>query len=420
MNDEAILSTKSTLSLPSADPCHLEPGMPLEDINIDEITETDLQALIDAGVPEGRDVDYKEQTYGNSDSEKKEFVADVSSFTNTNGGHILIGIQEEGGVACAMPGIEGNPDRERTRLEQIARHGLQPRLSGLRVVAVPITGGRHILVVRIPHSWNPPHRVITQGSNKFYARDGGGKYEPDVDQLRDLFMVAPKIAEQVRDFRVERIVRIAGADTFVRLADPSALILHILPFEGFAGGRRFSIGDLYPLLASFAPIAASSYTGRVNLEGMLTITGAANPEPKTAYTEVWRSGLVEAVRSPIVRERDDLRVVFSGTVEPRVVDTIPRYLSGLRALGVNPPLAILITLLGVRGAKLDLRRDIPIEEVDQFNQDIVHTSEIILDEWPRDDREVPFILRPAFDEIANAAGRFGSLSYGSDGSWRRP
>ena len=394
--------------------------MPLEELSLDEITQTDLQALINAAVPESRDIDYKEQTYGNSDKDKREFAADVSSFANTNGGHILIGIQEDHGVACATPGIDDNPDHQRTRLEQIARNGIQPRINGLRIVAVPLANGRNVLVIRIQRSWTAPHRVISQGSNRFWARDGGGKYEPDVDQLREMFLVAPRIAERVRDFRFNRIAQIVGADTFVRLANPSALVVHILPFQSFAESQRYSIDDLMPHSNSFPPIPAEgSHTARVNLEGMLVIRDAANPGPKHAYTEVWRSGLVEAVRSPIVRERDGNLVVYSEKVERFTVDAVTAYLSGLRALGLNPPLAVFMSLLGVQGARFDLRRDIDLQEVDRFDRNIVHTSEIILDDWPQDDRIVPTVLRPAFDEIANAAGRFGSLNYDSDGSWIR-
>ena len=46
------------------------------------ITELDLKSLIENSVLEQKTLDYKKMLPGNSDSEKKEFLADVSSFAN--------------------------------------------------------------------------------------------------------------------------------------------------------------------------------------------------------------------------------------------------------------------------------------------------------------------------------------------------
>lgn len=56
------------------------------------IAEADLLALISNAVSEGRTIDYKRELPGNSDGEKKEFLADVSSFANTSGGDLIFGL----------------------------------------------------------------------------------------------------------------------------------------------------------------------------------------------------------------------------------------------------------------------------------------------------------------------------------------
>ena len=65
--------------------------MSISQRNFDEISEADLQALIDTGTPEGIAIEYKRDSYGGSDADKKELLKDMSSFANTSGGHILIG-----------------------------------------------------------------------------------------------------------------------------------------------------------------------------------------------------------------------------------------------------------------------------------------------------------------------------------------
>ena len=72
--------------------------MSITRIDFDRLSETDLRSLQENGVAEGIQLDYKRELYGNSDADKREFLKDVSSFANTAGGHIIIGVTEEDGV----------------------------------------------------------------------------------------------------------------------------------------------------------------------------------------------------------------------------------------------------------------------------------------------------------------------------------
>ena len=76
--------------------------MSLLDIPLNKITEADLSNLISNGIPESPVIDYKRDTYENSDKGKREFLADVSSFANTIGGDIIIGMDEEGALPTAI------------------------------------------------------------------------------------------------------------------------------------------------------------------------------------------------------------------------------------------------------------------------------------------------------------------------------
>lgn len=59
---------------------------------LSEIEKSDLDALVTNGVSEGKTLDYKLSLPGPSDDDKKEFLADVSSFANAGGGDIVFGI----------------------------------------------------------------------------------------------------------------------------------------------------------------------------------------------------------------------------------------------------------------------------------------------------------------------------------------
>ena len=75
--------------------------------NVNEITEDYLQELIDNSVSENKTLEYKLSLPVNSDDDKKEFLADVSSFSNASGGVLIYGISEdrEKGIPKKLEGL---------------------------------------------------------------------------------------------------------------------------------------------------------------------------------------------------------------------------------------------------------------------------------------------------------------------------
>ena len=76
--------------------------MGLTNKNFDSLTTGDLDDLIRVGMQEGILLEYKSALYGNGDSDVKEYLKDISSFANTSGGHLVIGLQETGGAPVAF------------------------------------------------------------------------------------------------------------------------------------------------------------------------------------------------------------------------------------------------------------------------------------------------------------------------------
>ena len=103
--------------------------MALTNIALDGITEDHLQRLIAAQAAESLHVEYKRETYGTNDDQRREFLADVSSFANAAGGDLVIGLTAAKGIPTAFQPFTGDGDAERLRLEQMARDGLHPRIT---------------------------------------------------------------------------------------------------------------------------------------------------------------------------------------------------------------------------------------------------------------------------------------------------
>jgi predicted HTH transcriptional regulator len=87
--------------------------MALLDIALGKIADTDLQRLIDGEAAESLYIDYKRQSYAGGDADRAEFLADISSFANTSGGDLVIGMVEEGGVPTGFSGLQIDMDAEK-------------------------------------------------------------------------------------------------------------------------------------------------------------------------------------------------------------------------------------------------------------------------------------------------------------------
>ena len=68
--------------------------------DFDAVTEQDLQELVTAQVPEGLRIEYKRETYGNTDSDKREFLKDVSALANSRECNFRVGESK-----CVCPTI---------------------------------------------------------------------------------------------------------------------------------------------------------------------------------------------------------------------------------------------------------------------------------------------------------------------------
>ena len=79
-------------------------------IGFDQIDEGHLQRLIPIGAAESREIEYKSQTYGKNDKAKTEFLADISSFANTIGGDLIIGMSATNGVPIAFTPFTDDQD----------------------------------------------------------------------------------------------------------------------------------------------------------------------------------------------------------------------------------------------------------------------------------------------------------------------
>lgn len=317
---------------------------------LSDLQEQDFASLVTNAVPEGRDLEFKRDLPGGSDADIKEFLADVTSLANAQGGDLVYGIADSGGVATAVTGVSvADVDVALRRLESIIRDGIEPRLT-VRMQWVPLASGRGVLVLRIPASLAAPHRVRFKNNGRFWNRNSRGKYEMDVHELRHAFTESEALPVRLRQFHDAAVSAAEGIDMpFVMKAEPTA-VLSIIPL-GLLRERR----DLD--LTSANAVRPVMETGILNwlptLEGILSWSNDENTVKD--YTLTHRTGRIDAAWTlgrTVEPGKSEHKLVWPKYFEDGVSDMATRGVARLQSYGIEGPWVFAVTVFGIKGAKL--------------------------------------------------------------------
>lgn len=385
---------------------------------IHSITETDLEELLTNQVAEGKTIEYKASLPQSSDEAKKELLADVSSFANTAGGHLIYGIKEDKGLPMEISGLSlSDTDAEKLRIDNIIRDGVSPRIQGIGIEPVKLKNGTVALVIYVPQSWSSPHMVSFKSSSRFYARNSAGKYQLDVQEIRQAFLLSETASEKIRNFRLERIAKIGASETPIQLTNNINVIAHIIPLSSFSTRQTINLVDIAQNFFQYFKDATSR---KYNIDGFIAFSERQSSIARFYY-QVFRTGQVEFVSSDQASQQyEDTSVIASLNSEEELVEACTNSLTMLKTCGVEPPFFVFVSLTGVKNIILAAARNSFDFAQHRFDRDVIQTSEVFLDDYPADKDQIYQLLKPALDEVWNAAGFSGSPFYTADGKRNYP
>lgn len=388
--------------------------MPLEDISFDDLDITHLQRLIEDGVKEGYSIEYKQALPGNSDDDKKEFLADITSLANARGGYLIYGISEERDslghttgipeaiLACPVP----NSDTELRRLENIARDGIEPRIVGARLKAIPTAEGKYVLVYHIPKSLYGPHVVTFKGVLRFHSRNAAGKYPLSVSEIRTAFLHAHQRIDQIRQFRINRISQIVAGETPIATGDGAKVILHLIPLNP-EPETEINPARVYEIRSDMPPLdCGGGFNSKFNFDGLVTYNSSAS-----TYALCFRNGTIETVSGYLLSPGDE-KIIPSLSFEHEIRAAIRKLLLFQEKLSISHPIAILLTLTGVRGYRMALPPGY-MQKPAPIDRDSLTIPEIISESYTPTDQ----LLKPMFDAIWNASDWPHSPYFNEAGEW---
>ncbi|MGL5806032.1 MAG: AlbA family DNA-binding domain-containing protein [Xenococcaceae cyanobacterium] len=383
--------------------------MSLTNKPLESLDKNDLQALLDNQVAEGKTIDYKESLCGNSDSDKKEFLYDVSSFANASGGHLIFGIKEDAGVPTEICGLDiRDIDAVILRLENSIRDGIAPRIPGLATRAIPISDDKVVILFRIPRSFSQPHMVTFKNASKFYSRNSAGKYQLDVGELRTAFTLSQNTIDRIRSFRQERLSMIVSGETPININSGAKLVLHIIPIGAFDPASNFDVASLQQQPPP--PLCETGWDFRYNLDGFLTFWQTKS------YVQTFRNGIIEAVDAFMLEPRQDLASIPSTKYEQEILKGVSEYLLVQKKLGVEPPLFIMLSFLGVKDYFMWINSESLYSRGHRIERDNLLIPEVMVEDF---NLIVHQVMKPIFDAVWNAAGYPCSQNYDREGNWKR-
>lgn len=382
--------------------------------NIDELVENDLLELVDGGVSEGLFIEYKKALYGGSDADKRELLKDVSAFANSHGGHLIIGMVEDGGVATALPGVAPEDiDAEVQRLDQIIRTGIEPRIPNCRIKFIRLSSDKYGIVIRVPRSWRVPHRISAQNTNRFWIRNSSGCHEASMDELRTLFGQTASVLDRARAFRDERIAQIVLGRDQRPLTNGGRLIVHIVPYSALFSTDSLEAEAIFNTRDTFSPVDHRGYSPRYNFDGVLIERPG---ETNYGYTQIFRSGIIEATKANLVSEDHGNRFIGGRGMEEHFFKHFTQYVEGLHGLGIDAPLLVMITLEGILGAHYLVSNSLWRDALVPLDRDPLSLPECVINEYgtPASYHQA---VRPAFDALWNAIGYSKSQFFDDTGKW---
>lgn len=220
------------------------------------------------------------------------------------------------------------------------------------------------------------------------------------------------------NFREERLRRISGGDTPVELDHAPLIVLHVQPCAFQEEIDLPGAVDTGTLMRNLAPVlskragATAAFQHEPNAEGYIAY--APGSEPVYTYAQIFRDGKIEIVRASYYRE--GLRVI-NREYEGEILDALARALTLQEALGIEPPVSVMLSLLDVAGCSVGTDQQL-LPGTHPIRQDNLLPREVLVTSFePRTQEHLAQLMRTTFNQVWNAAGWPKSMNYDEEGKW---
>ena len=285
-----------------------------------DIGEADIRQLVDSGLQEHLQLEYKSELYGTRERDTKESLLDICQFANAAGGILLIGVRENpeatGSPAQDAPlGIVlPNPEVALQSLDARVVSNIEDRLS-LESFAVPIAGGRHVLAIRIPNSSTKPHSVRHEGHIYFPSRRERHRYYMDVREIKEMVMRTASRLEEAERKLAQGFLEVPRDDDQPRLFIGCIpvfwrdFMLDVRDFDVHTATQRFDLADDPPTVRQVKynftglerPLGIDDSWVQVRRNGLVLLHKRVPGQPRAATYQFYPSAIDVILRQFMLR-----------------------------------------------------------------------------------------------------------------------
>ncbi len=388
--------------------------------NLEEIQESDIQYFVDNNIIENKTLEYKEIVNLNTVEEKNEFLADVSSFSNSSGGDLIIGIQQnkqEG--TFIIKGIELNNneiDNLILKMENIIRDSLEPRLSPIpNIRPIQLSNSKYIIIIRIRRSWNSPHRIKT--NKQFFSRHSSGKYQLDIGEIKNAFLLNETLYDKIRRFREERIAFIFSDENEFQMNSFGKILLHIIPLSSFELNDNNNDINLFKQ-NEIRPLSGFGFgiNSKINFNGYMTYSAPKKNDLNIyfcSYIQFFQKGIIEIFDEGILFPFNNGKLIYKSIeLEKSILDIIKSIIELFKNKNILFPFLLFMNLFKIKGYILPYGNNIDYSEPLSLNY--LSLGEMFIEDYSFD---VSKKLKIWFDKIWNAFGYPQSNNFNQEGNW---
>ncbi|BBL62620.1 hypothetical protein MARBORIA2_17890 [Methanobrevibacter arboriphilus] len=377
---------------------------------IDEISEKDINNIVGNEVFEDKYLEYKSE-YNHSDKIKFKLIKTVCGFANSDGGLLIYGITEdENHTPSEVTGVklDSSFDNEVNWIESIVSSNSEPSISNIEIRQIEIKeSDRIILIIKVPKSWNLPHRVVQGKPNKkseskreFFVRRQSKTVPLEIDELKNLFSFAGDVHDKIHLFRDNQIAKVVSDNVFICTDSQIALLIDLIPFNSF-NNVEFDIRETKDQVPTFGQ--GDSRYGEYNFEGVIS-------KSMIHYSQIYRNGIIEGLVSSNRFLKVPLKEFFEYTLN-FINDSIKLY----EKINFSPPFAIFISLINIENRNLET---LFFDKEAISDRNVLPGHEIMIEKY-LSKNEIAFKLKTVFDSFYNHFGIENSPFYDEEGNWKK-
>jgi hypothetical protein len=257
--------------------------------------------------------------------------------------------------------------------------------------------------MKILPGFNKPHRVKSTG--KFYGRRANGRYELDIGEIKDLFLLSSTIEEKFEKFRMQRLIKIKSGNFPFVYYSQNIVTLHIASLSSLTNNIPIPLKKIASSDTTYySPLSSEGFNKIYNFDGLMNYHSAENQV--SSYVQIFRNGIIET-SSFMLLDPYHKGKIHGVEVEKQIRKTINDYIFNLQKIDINYPYFISISMLNTKGCRIISDNMMAIQLIRSAWGDFgpIYDDDLILPSvYIENKNELSEKLRYCFDVFWNADG----------------